>query len=214
MKLLTTIARVMSALFSPLLMGTYGILLAMFLSYLCYSPEKAKLIVIAVTFVATCIVPVIGIFLLSHLGAVKDPMLNERTERGWPYFICILCYLGTGIYYHMVHAPQWLTLFMVGGAIALVILTIVNRWWKISGHATGMGALCAMVFFLMSSGNSVTSLQWEFVTAVILAGCVCTSRLILGRHTLLQVGAGFLNGFLCVFLPAWLLQAAAIPSFH
>ncbi len=214
MKFSIILARIFSALFSPILMGTYGVLIAMFLSYLCYSPDKAKLIVIAVTFVATCIVPVIGIFLLTHLGAVKDPMLNERTERFWPYLICTLCYIGTGIYYHFVHAPQWLCLFMFGGALALVILNFVNRWWKISGHATGMGALCAMVFFLMSSGNSVTSLQWEFVTAIVLAGCVCTSRLILGRHTLLQTAAGFLNGFLCVFLPAWLLQAAAIPSFH
>ncbi len=214
MKFTTTLARIFSAVFSPILMGTYGILLAMYLSYLCYSPEKAKMIVIAVTFVATCVVPVIGIFLLTHLGAVKDPMLNERAERGWPYLICTLCYLGTGIYYYFVHAPQWLYLFMFGGAISLVVLNIVNHWWKISGHATGTGALCAMIFFLMSSGNSVTNLQWEFVIAVVLAGCVCTSRLILGRHTLLQVAAGFLNGFICVFLPAWTLQAAAIPSFY
>lgn len=214
MKTATAIAKIFSTIFSPLLMGTYGILIAMWLSYLCYSPAKAKLIVTAVTFVATCVLPVIGIFLLSRTGVVKDPMLNERTERTWPYLICTAGYIATGIYYYCVHAPLWLSMFMEGGALALIVLTVVNRRWKISGHATGVGGLCAMIFFLMCSGNSVTDLRWEFVAAVVLAGCVCTSRLILERHTLMQVAAGFLNGFVCVFIPAWFMQGASIPYFQ
>lgn len=214
MKLLTATARFFSGLFSPILMGTYGILLSMWLSYLCYSPDKAKLTVIALTFVATCIVPVIIIFMLDKAGILKDPMLNERTDRTWPYVACILCYVGIGIYYRYIHAPLWLSLFVFGGALAIVVLTIVNRWWKISGHATGMGAICAMIFFLMTSGNSVFNLEWEFMTAVLIAGCVCTSRLILNRHTLLQVTTGFANGFICVFLPAWITQEVAIPAFQ
>lgn len=214
MKIITAIARFFSGLFSPTLMGTYGILLTMWLSYLCYSPDKAKLTVIAVTFVATCIIPVIAIFILSRSGMLKDPMLNERTERTWPYLVCTLCYLGTAAYYCYIHAPLWMILFMAGGALALIVLNIVNHWWKISGHATGAGALCALVYFLMCSGNSVLDIRWEFIATVFVAGCVCTSRLILNRHTLWQVVAGFLNGFICIFLPAWLTQGVAIPTFH
>lgn len=214
MKTINTIARIFSAVFSPLLMGTYGILIAMWFSYLCYSPERAKLTVIAVTFAATCVLPVIAIFLLSRTGVVKDPILNERTDRTWPYILCGFCYLGTGIYYHFVHAPLWMSMFMYGATVALVILTIVNRWWKISGHATGMGALCGMMFFLMTSANTVSDIEWEFLATVLLAGCVCTSRLILKRHTLMQVAAGFLNGFVCIFLPAFLTHDMNVPSFQ
>ena len=53
MKTITAAARFLSAICSPLLMGTYGIALAIWLSYLCYSPDKAKAVVIAATFVAT-----------------------------------------------------------------------------------------------------------------------------------------------------------------
>ena len=85
MKTITAAARFLSAICSPLLMGTYGIALAIWLSYLCYSPDKAKAVVIAATFVATCIIPVIAIFLLGKTGVVKDPTLNERSDRTVPY---------------------------------------------------------------------------------------------------------------------------------
>ena len=193
-------------------MGTYGIILAMWLSYLCYSPMRAKLIVIAVTFVATCAIPVIAIFLLNRLGVVKNPRLNDRADRTVPYIICTICYLALAIYYHFVNAPIWLSMLMLGGAGALIVLSIVNRWWKISGHATGMGAIVAIMFFLMCSGNSPLNLQTEFIISVIVAGMVCSSRLILNCHTLLQVGAGFVNGFVFTFIPAWLMQGSTIPA--
>lgn len=213
MKAITATARFLSAICSPLLMGTYGITLAIWISYLCYSSDKAKAVVIAVTFVATCIIPIIGIFLLNKVGVVKDPTLNDRSDRTVPYVLTALCYVGTAVYYRFVNAPVWLSMFAIGGAVALVILTMVNRRWKISGHATGMGGIVAMLFFLMCSGNSPVDMQWEFITGVILAGLVCTSRLILERHTLMQVGAGFLNGFLCTFLPTWFFSGAQLPHF-
>lgn len=213
MNFLTKTARFFSILFSPLMMGTYGILLSLWLSYLCYSSIQTKAIVTAITFVSTCVLPVIAIFCLYKTGVIKDPTLNERTERTIPYIFCILCYLGVAVYYHMIHAPAWLSMFLLGGALALIVLTIVNRWWKISGHGTGVGGLCAMLFYLMCSGNSVDNIQPEFIAAVLIAGCVCTSRLILQRHTLMQVAAGFLNGFLCVFLPAWFFGGVQLVQF-
>lgn len=146
MKIIRSAAHLLSVLFAPIFTGIYGILLTMWLSYLCYSPFKARAIVVAVTFASTCLIPVIGIFLLSKLGAVKDPMLNNRNDRTLPYILCTICYIAMGVYYHMLHAPVWMSLFMLGGALALIILTVVNRWWKISGHATAMGGLTGMTF--------------------------------------------------------------------
>ena len=156
MKFIITIARLLSALFSPLLMGTYGIILAMWLSYLCYSPMRAKLIVIAVTFVATCAIPVIAIFLLNRLGVVKNPRLNDRADRTVPYIICTICYLALAIYYHFVNAPIWLSMLMLGGAGALIVLSIVNRWWKISVHAAGIAGIVALLLRMFMAGDTVT----------------------------------------------------------
>ncbi len=208
---LATAATVISNLFSPLLMATYAVALAMQLSFLSLVPLQMRLIVLLVTFLATTALPVIAIFLLIRFGVVKDPMLNRKDDRTWPYIIEALCFIGVAIYFYTIHAPLWLVLFILGGTMALITLTVVNRWWKISGHATGAGAICAIVFYLIASGNSIFSLTWEFIAICLLAGLICTSRLILGRHTLGQVAAGFLNGFLWVFLAAWLFQAAPVP---
>lgn len=212
MKFPIYISRLLSALFSPLLMATYGMILAMTLSFLCFIPTSTKLAVIFATFIATVVIPVIGIFILSRFKVIKDPALNERQDRTWPYILETLCFLGTAVYLYCINAPTWLPMFMIGGTVALIILTVVNRWWKISGHATGMGGLCALVFYLMMSGNSVYSLQWEFIVALLLAGAVCTSRLILERHTLGQVAAGFLNGFVCVIVFPLIFQATQLPQ--
>lgn len=212
MKFLTGGARALSTVFSPLMMATYGVALSMVLSFLCFIPVSTKLTVILATFLATVAVPVIGIFLLYKLKVVKDPSLNERTDRTWPYILDTACFIGTAVYLYRINAPLWLPLFLLGGAVALIVLTIVNRWWKISGHATGMGGLTALVFYLMISGNSIYSLQWEFVAMILLSGLVCTSRILLDRHTLAQTAAGFVNGFLWVLLfPMLLLNAVVAP---
>jgi membrane-associated phospholipid phosphatase len=69
-----------------------------------------------------------------------------------------------------------------------------------------------MIFFLMCSGNSAVNSHPAFVVAVMLAGIVGSSRLLLGRHNLLQVVAGFANGFICIFLLSMLCQEAPLPN--
>ena len=176
MKFLSRAATVLSAIFSPLLMATYGVALAMVLSFLCFIPTATKLTVIFETLLATVAIPVIGIFVLYKVKVITDPKLNNRTDRTWPYIIATACFIGESAYLYMINAPTWLSLFLIGGAMALIVLTVVNRWWKISGHATGVGGLCAMIFYLMLSGNSIYNLEWCFLIAVLVAGAVCASH--------------------------------------
>lgn len=183
MKFITGAASVISTIFSPLLMATYGVALAMFLSFLCFIPAATKLTVILETFLATAAIPVIGIFILSRFKVISDPKLNERRDRTFPYIIETACFIGLAVYLNHINAPAWLSLFLIGGAVALIVLTVVNRWWKISGHATGMGGLCALLFYLMLSGNSIYSLHWEFLAAILLAGAVCSARVVIDRKS-------------------------------
>lgn len=199
-KVITSLARFFSALFSPLLCGTYAVMTAMLLSFLLYSPSNARMIVLLVTFLATCILPVLVIFVLWKIGKIHDPGLNDRRDRVIPYIVTVAAYVGVAIYLTMVKAPIWLSMMLIGGAVSLTVLTIVNNFWKMSGHATGVGGLCAVVLFMLLAGVGVTDLTVEFLGAVLVAGLVCTSRLVLGRHTLWQVAAGFANGFVCTMI--------------
>ncbi len=194
------ISEILSAVFSPLLVPTYGMVLAAFLTILRMLPSNLLWTAIGITFVITCLVPVSAIVALYRSGVIKDPALPNRTERFIPYGVVVLCYLGCGFFFYKASAPFWLPMFFAGGALATVISTVVNCWWKISAHAAAMGGLVALVFRIVASHYALFNMNVWLSGVIIVAGLVMTARVYLSRHTLWQVLAGCANGFLCVYL--------------
>lgn len=192
-------SEIISAIFSPLLVPTYGMILVAYLTILSFLPANLLWTAIGITFVITCLVPVSAIVALYRSGMIKDPGLNERTERLIPYGIAILCYLGCAFFFYKASAPFWLPMFYAGGALATLINTVVNRWWKISAHGAAMGGLVALMFRIVASHYALYNMNVWLSAAIILAGLVMTARVYLGRHTLWQVIAGCANGFICVY---------------
>lgn len=189
--MITTIARIISILTYPLLMPSYAILIAFSQTYLRLLPGNALITILLVTIGITVMIPVIAIYLLYLKGRITDPALNSRRERNIPLALTSLCYLGMATYLWCLHAPGWMAAFMLGAAIVTALLLVINLKWKISGHAAGLGGLTALSLFLCYRGYAFAGL-WLPVTVIIVAGIVTTSRLLLGRHTLSQVTAGFL----------------------
>ncbi len=194
------ISNILSALFSPLLVPTYGMAMAGTLTILHLLPDSLIWTAVGITFVITGLIPISAIIAMYRSGFIKDAALNERTERSVPYIITALCYMGCGLFLYKANAPFWLPMFFAGGALACVINTIVNRWWKISAHAAAMGGLVALMFRIVASHYALYNLNIWISAVIILAGLVMTARLYLKRHTLWQVLLGFVNGFLCVYL--------------
>ncbi len=194
------LARFFSTLFSPLLMPTYGVFLALWVSILCYLPTGTRLAVLCVVFGITCIIPMIVIAVLHSFGFVKDKGLNNRKERWLPYLFVIACYIGAAFYLVHVHAPTWLSLFLFGGALAAFVSLIINFWWKISAHMAGIGGVVAMLFRIHVDGLGAFDLLWIICILIILSGILGSSRIYLDRHSLWQVIAGFANGFIWVYL--------------
>lgn len=198
------ISEILSVLFSPLLVPTYGMILAAFLTILRYLPVNLLCTAVGITFVITCLIPVSIIMALFRSGMVSDPGLNERKERYLPYGAVVLCYLGCGFFFFKASAPLWLPMFFAGAALATVINVAVNYWWKISAHAAAMGGLVALLFRIVASHYALYNMNLWLSTVIILAGAVMTARVYLGRHTLRQVLAGCANGFICVYLMSML----------
>lgn len=194
------ISKILSAIFSPLLMPTYSMVLAINLSILSLLPTAVQWTSIGVVFLFTCIVPVAAIYALYKAGVVSDLGLNIRTERPIPYLIVTLSYGASAWFLFRANAPEWLPMFFLGAGVATVINTIVNRWWKISAHAAGLGGCVAMLFKMAQLHQAVVSLDWWISGAIIATGMVMTARVYMKRHTLMQVLAGCANGFLCVWL--------------
>ncbi len=193
-------SQILSAIFTPLFIPTYGMILVSYLTIMAVVPAGLTWLAIGVVFLITCLIPVAGILALYKAGFIKDAGLNERTERTIPYVLTVLCYLGAGYFLYRVGMPLWIDMFFAGGALAAVINIVVNRWWKISAHGAGMGGLVALLFRMIASGFAIYNLEFWIYGTVIVTGLVLTSRVYLGRHTLMQVLTGCANGFLCVWL--------------
>ena len=74
------ISKIISALFSPILVPTYGMAIAGTLTILHLLPVSLIWTAVGITFVITCLVPVTAIMAMYRTGYIKDPGLNERTE--------------------------------------------------------------------------------------------------------------------------------------
>ena len=199
MRVIHYISAFFSVLLCPLLMPTYGMIVSLWMSNLLVLTPHAKLTVIGVIFVITCVMPVLLIILLKVLKIISDPQLNNRKERLIPYIITVVCYVASAVYLFSINAPQWLWMFMFGGGVAAAVSMVVNLRWKISAHMAGIGGLLALLCRINDDGDGIFELLPMICIGIAIAGILGTSRIAMERHTFWQVMAGLANGFICVY---------------
>ena len=192
------LATLLSTVFHPLLMPTYGIAIALYTSYMRIFGDRLLGIVIVGVLLTTCILPSLGIYILYKLGHISDFRLHERTERTIPYLINFACYVACYLYLYRFGIPSWIIAFIAGAIVALIISLFINRYWKISAHMVAAGSMVTLVFLMSFYSLMLTPYILPLqIASVLLAGAIGSSRILLKRHTLGQVGAGFALGIHC-----------------
>jgi hypothetical protein len=175
---------------------------------------------VLVVFMSTFLMPMFAVFLMRSLKMVQTMQLADRHERIGPYIL-------TGVFYLWMYVnfrsnpliPKPFVIVMLGSTIALFLVFFANNFSKVSAHAAGMGGLVGMalintVFFnfdtftvgLGSLGTFEVSTNFLLMTCIVLAGLVCTARLLLRAHTEPQVYFGFAVGFASQFLALLFLR--------
>ncbi len=197
---LTIFSNILSWLMVPLLMPVYGILLIFGLSILGMTSRGAQTVFSLTVFTVNVIVPILLIFLLKKQGFVDDYGLNGQKERLIPYIITILCMGATAGFMAWKNAPMWTVMFFAGGALAGLINFIVNFRWKISAHSAGVAGIVALLVHLARGPLASPSTFVWLAVWILLAGLLGSARVWLGRHTAAQVLAGYVTGFLSVYL--------------
>ena len=199
-KLIADAANLLSTVLSPLMMPTYGVFLVMWASVLCLLPYGTRVSVLLVCMGITCILPLIFLSVLRHFKLVKDLHVEMREQRFIPYLFTALCYAVAAYYLYYCHSPQWFTMFMVGSALTVLLMALINLKWKISAHMAGIGGVIALIYQIHVQGLSAFDLFWLLCFNIILAGLLGSARLVRKRHDMWQVLAGVIVGFLCVSL--------------
>ena len=117
-----------------------------------------------------------------------------------PYLFSLLAYIFWVLFlWRTLQFPMEFVLLAIGSIVSVVLMVFINLKWKISAHTAGMGGLIGGIFGVafVAAINPV----WIITAAIIIAGLVAISRILLKAHTLSQVSGGFFLGFACVFIP-------------
>ncbi len=129
-------------------------------------------------------------------------MPNSR-DRIFPLlFSSAFYYLGFMLLSRLRAFPVF-KIFMIASVLVIVVLLVVSFAWKISTHMAALGALAGTLFALSfrSGSNPVLSL----VIVVVVSGIVGTARLMLKKHSLGQIAAGYFSGFIILYLVMYLV---------
>jgi len=187
------IARGISVVFHPLVMPTLAFLLLMNSGfYFALLSFEAKKIILMIVFLSTFVLPVVTIVLMG-LNTRLKPDLDKSTDRVVPMLsTAIFYYVGYYALGRLEIFPVY-KVFLISSILVIVVLMMISVRWKISAHMAGIGGLVG-IFIPLSLRLGLNS---SFLLAILIgiAGLIGSSRLILGKHTPLQIYAGFMAGF-------------------
>ncbi len=198
MKKFILAARVVSALMSPFALPVVGLLIMFLFTYLSVLPLGYKIFVIALTAFYTMLLPTLLIKLYRHLNGWTRRQLGQRERRAVPYVISICCYLACGYFMIRLDHPHIFRSIITIALLMQVVCALINIWWKISAHTASVGALAAA--WVAFAGFFYINPTWWLCVIILLAGMVGTSRMILRQHSLAEVVAGFVVGFVCGYI--------------
>lgn len=198
------VAKIISYIFHPLFVPVY---IAWFLItvqpyfFSGFSPAQ-KILVLIRFFVIYSFFPLVTVLLTKALGFLDSIYLKTQKERVIPYIAC-------GIYYFFMayvlrHQPEF-SKEVVQLAIAIFIASsaglMANIYMKVSMHAMSMGILVMFIALLASSQSG--NFRIYLAGAVLIAGIVCTSRLIVSDHTPKEIYVGLLIGAGSMLAGVW-----------
>ncbi|MBR5530156.1 MAG: hypothetical protein IKU63_01435 [Bacteroidaceae bacterium] len=191
-------AQAVSLLFSPFYLPVVAFALLLVFSYLHLLPLSYKMLLLAIVYAFTVLVPRFSIFVYRKVNKLTHFQLGHRRNRFIPYLLSIISYVCLLHVMRCMHMPNF-TLGIIVSALAIqVVCALINLRTKVSTHSAAAGGVVgALVGFSFTFAfNPIFSL----CLAVTLTGAVGSARLILRQHTLGEVGLGVLVGLLCGFL--------------
>ncbi len=201
-------AHFFSYLFHPLFVPLYVTFFLMYVhpSYFSGADKQTKFWLPVSVAQLSFAYPLFTIVLLKALGFIDSVFLKTQKDR-------IIPYIAAGIFYFWLYQvcrnyPSTLNpvvpSFMLGVFLAASAALIANIYFKISMHAIGMGGWLG-IFLIIMQGNTMW-MAWPLSAVLLIAGIVCTSRLLISDHSSKDIYAGLLIGLISQFAAAMVIS--------
>lgn len=196
-------AQVLSVVFHPLFIPVY---ISAFLIYLSPAfpaldaPGRAILLVRFI--VMYTVFPLATILLAKALGFIQTIFLKTQRDRIIPYVACGLYYFW--MWFVLRNQPQF------GNEVVLLALAIFlassgglmsNSYLKVSMHAISVGVMAT--FMVLLGFLLPFSMGLYMSVAILIAGMVCTARLVTSDHHPVEVYAGLAIGIAAQLIAYW-----------
>lgn len=153
----------------------------------------------------TAFFPAFAVFLLWRLKFIDNIYLRTQRERIAPYIISMIFYWW--MWYlsrNFTDQPLVLKFYFLSVFFATSAGLICNAFFKISMHAMGVGGLLIFAFITAFYYQVYPGADLSII--MIIAGLVCTARLVLSEHNNFEIYAGFIVGVLCQLIAFWVSQ--------
>ena len=201
-------AQLFSYVFHPLFVPSYTTFFLLYLHPYVFSDTnpRIKLLKGVSVILLTAFFPAFSVFLLKQLGFIQSIFLKTQKERIIPYVISMFFYFW--VFYVSVNlsdSPLLFRVMLLGVFLSCIVAYMANIYYKVSMHAVAMGGF--MTFFLILSLQGGFFIGLYLSLAILIAGLVCTSRLIVSDHHPFDVYSGFFMGVVSQAVAQWLLAS-------
>ena len=179
-------------IFSPLLITTYAIVLALWLTPLSMLEENTRLSVSFVVLLTTAMIPMAYNLTLTRL-------YYQGKRRYIPNLSLMACIMAvcqgiTAYYLYRIHAPEWLVMIAVTGCATSLLYAVLRLLMPINAHVYGMASLTGILFYMGRNGLlDVLPTPW-IVGFILLTGLVGSAAMQRDKTSFAALFTAFLFG--------------------
>lgn len=198
---LIRLASIFSWLFHPLFLGVYMMYYIVFVhpDLFLAVPERVRVFRFITFVVNNLFFPLLIVMLMRWLGFSGSLQMRTPRERIVPYIASITFFFWTWhVFRNQSDSPEVLIDMCQGMFFASSLAIVLNNFSLVSMHAIGFGGLLGLMYVLIDRGLAESA--FPMMISILITGLVCSSRLILSRHTPAEIVLGLLTGLATQFV--------------
>lgn len=147
-----------------------------------------------VIIINTMFFPLVLVALLKGLGFITSIRMYDPKDRIIPLIGTMVFYFWAYHVFATMASPFLLRVLLLGAFWGVIVVFMVNIFFKASIHAAASGSFIGIMLILMFI--SPVSMVFPFFLSLICGGLVGSARLILGAHKPSQIYLGYLLGII------------------
>lgn len=187
------LAKIISVLFVP---PSFTLLVFTYFAFTLETEIIKRIILISITLTFGFLFHIILFFYLRKKGKIADSEASIKEERTFPFLVSIIFYTIGFIILLLTDISIVSIAFWFCYISNTFLIMIINKSWKISAHMMGAaGPLAALIFAIGFNA-------FYFIPLILI---IAWARLYLKLHSVPQIIAGALTGFISTYLQMYFI---------